>query len=36
VHSVEELRLAVARSSGDVTVVLIRHGERMSLELPGK
>ena len=36
VHSIEDLRLAVARSSGDATLVLIRHGERISTVLPNR
>jgi len=34
VRSVDDLRYVISRSRGDLTVVLIRHGERMSAVLP--
>jgi membrane-associated protease RseP (regulator of RpoE activity) len=36
VRSVDELRYVVSRSRGDLTVLLIRHGERMSVVLPSR
>lgn len=35
VRSVDELRYVISRSRGDLTVGLMRHGERMSVVLPG-
>lgn len=36
VRSVDELRYVISRSRGDLTVVFIRHGERLSVVLPGR